>query len=176
MKTGFKVCDAMTRKPVVVSANKSIEECCRAMNSEKVGSLLVKDGENLVGIITDQDIVRKIIAEGVDPKKAKVRDHMSVKLNTIHPEEDIFDALKLMAELNVKQLPVLDGKRMVGLLTQKDVLKIEPELFDILVDKLQIREEENKPVGNDGVCEECGNYSQKLLARKGALVCLECGR
>jgi signal-transduction protein with cAMP-binding, CBS, and nucleotidyltransferase domain len=176
MKTGFKVCDAMTRKPIVVSPNKSIEECCRAMTVENVGSLLIKDGEILTGIITDQDIVRKIIANGIDPKKAKVKEHMSVKLSTIHPDEDIFDALKLMSEANVKQLPVLDDKRMVGLLTQKDVLKIEPELFDLLVDKLQIREEENKPVGNDGVCEECGNYSQKLLARKGALVCLECGK
>ncbi len=176
MKTGYKVCDAMTKKPVVVSLNSTIEECAKVMDEENVGSLLVKKDKELSGIITDQDVVRKIIAKGIDPKMAKVHEHMSTKLTTVSPEEDIFDALKLMTETNVKQLPVLDGKNMVGLLTQKDILKIEPELFDLLADKLEIKEEEHKPTSNEGICGSCGNYSKKLVSRNDILMCRECAK
>ena len=65
---------------------------------------------------------------------------------------------------------------MIGLLTLKDILKIEPELFDLIVDKLQIKEEEHKPLDNEGICEECGTYAPKLLARHDALICKECGK
>lgn len=174
MKTGYQVCDAMTKKPVVVSIDSTTEESAVVMNKHRVGSVLVNDGNKLAGIITDQDIVRKIIAKGLDPKKTKINEHMSKKLVTISPEKDIFEALTLMATENVKQLPVMDGKKMLGILTQKDILKIEPELFDLLADKLEIKEEEHKPHLNEGVCQECGNYAKKLVNRNGALICKEC--
>lgn len=176
MKTGYKVCDAMTRKPVIVSPDATIEECAKVMEKENVGSLLVKNGGALGGIITDQDIVRKIIAKGDNPKTTKVSQYMTKKLVTISPEKDIFEAISIMAELSLKQLPVLDGSKMLGLLTQKDVLKIEPELFDLLVDKLVIKEEESKPIRNEGACEECGNYCKRLLVRNGSMICNECAK
>lgn len=176
MNTGYKVCDAMTRRPVIVSPDSNIQHCSKVMEKENVGSLLIKNGGKLGGIITDQDIVRRIIAYGIDTKKTKVSKYMSKKLVTISPEKDIFEAITLMANLNVKQLPVLDGNKMVGLLTQKDVLKIEPELFDLLVDKLNIREEESKPTGNEGACDECGNFSKRLIRRDGSVICKECSK
>ena len=175
MKTGYKVCDAMTRAPISVSPDATIEKCAKIMADNEVGSVLVKKGNELKGIITDQDIVRKIIANSIHPTKTTVEKHMAKKLITISPEKDIFDALSLMINENIKQLPVMDGKNMVGLLTQKDVLKLEPELFDLLVDKLEVKDEEHKAYDNDGVCQECGKYSEKLLMRKGVFVCKNCG-
>ncbi len=174
MKTGYKVCDAMTRMPVVVSPDATIEECSKVMHKENVGSLLIKSNGHVGGIITDQDIVRKIIASSVDPKITKVSEYMTKKLITISPEKDIFDAITIMANMNIKQLPVIDGNKMVGLLTQKDVLKIEPELFDLLVDKLVIKEAETKPIVSEGTCSECGNYSKRLMLKNKVLVCKEC--
>lgn len=176
MKTGFKVCDAMTKKPVVVSLDSSIEESAKIMNKHRVGSVLVKDGEKVAGIITDQDIVRKVIAKGILPKTSKVSKHMSKNLVTITPEKDIFEAVNIMANENVKQLPVMDGRKMIGLITQKDILKLEPELFDLLADKLEIKEEEQKPTGNEGACQECGNYADRLIKRNGSLICKECNK
>ena len=139
MKTGYRVCDAMTKAPISISPEATIKECADVMNKERLGSLLVKKDNKLLGIITDQDIVRKIIAKGADPLTTKIEKHMEKELVTISPEKDIFDAITLMASKNIKQLPVMDGNIMLGLLTQKDILKIEPELFDLLVDKLEIR-------------------------------------
>jgi signal-transduction protein with cAMP-binding, CBS, and nucleotidyltransferase domain len=176
MNTGYKVCDAMTKKPVLIAPDATIEECARVMNNQRLGSLLVQKDNKLLGIITDQDIVRKIIAKGVDPKSAKVDKHMVKELLTTSPEKDIFEAITLMANKNVKQLPVMDKGQMIGILTQKDILKIEPELFDLLVDKLEIREEPHKPIMNEGDCEECGNYSNRLVNRDGALICNKCAK
>ena len=123
-----------------------------------------------------QDIVRKIIAKGADPLTTKIENHMEKNLITISPEKDIFDAITLMANRNIKQLPVMDGDVMLGLLTQKDVLKIDPELFDLLVDKLEIREEPHKPIMNEGLCSDCGNYSDRLIKNNDSLLCNKCNK
>ncbi|MBS3115937.1 CBS domain-containing protein [Candidatus Woesearchaeota archaeon] len=176
MKTGYRVCDAMTKAPISISPEATIKECADIMNKERLGSLLVKKDSQLLGIITDQDIVRKIIAKGADPLTTKIENHMEKNLITISPEKDIFDAITLMANRNIKQLPVMDGDVMLGLLTQKDVLKIEPELFDLLVDKLEIREEPHKPIMNEGLCSDCGNYSDRLIKNNDSLLCNECNK
>ena len=176
MKTGYRVCDAMTKSPVSISPETTIKECADVMNKERLGSLLVKKDNKLLGIITDQDIVRKIIAKGTDPFSAKVEKHMEKNLITITPDKDIFDAITLMANKNIKQLPVMNGSVMLGILTQKDILKIEPELFDLLVDKLEIREEPHKPIMNEGLCAECGNFSDRLIKKNNSLVCKECNK
>ena len=176
MKTGYRVCDAMTKAPISISPETTIKECADVMSKERLGSLLVKKDSKLLGIITDQDIVRKIIAKGADPLTTRVDKHMEKNLVTISPEKDIFDAITLMANKNVKHLPVMDGNIMLGILTQKDILKIEPELFDLLVDKLEIKEEPHKPTMNEGLCSHCGNYSERLVKNKYSLQCKNCNK
>jgi signal-transduction protein with cAMP-binding, CBS, and nucleotidyltransferase domain len=176
METGYMVCDAMTKMPVVVPIDATIQDCAKVMHKENVGSLLVKDKHALKGLITDEDIVHEIVAKGIDPKTTKVKEHMATSLITITPEKDIFEALTLMMTKNIKQLPVVDGEKMIGILTLKDVLKLEPELFDLIVDKIKIKEEEHKPLVNEGICQECGNYSPKLVNRNDAMICKECSR
>jgi CBS domain-containing protein len=178
METGFKVCDAMTREPVVVSPNVSIQECAKIMSEHKVGALIVKEGSLPVGIITEQDIVRKAVTLNHIPSKKLASEIMEPKINTIEPEKDIYDALMKMRDLNIRHLPVMSGKSMVGLLTLKDVLKIEPQLFDMMVDRLEVREQERKPVHvhskDEGICQECGEYAKKLYEKKGSLTCMKC--
>lgn len=178
METGYKVIDVMTRKPIAVKPSASIEECSKKMAEHHVGSLLVKDNGNLLGIITEQDIVRSAVAVGLDTKKTSVEKIMETRLTTISQSADIFDALVKMRDLNIRQLPVMDNEKMAGLLTLKDVLKIQPQLFDLLVEKFELREEESKPAFKQkfqkGNCEQCGNYSDKLLELAGMLVCENC--
>ncbi len=176
MKTGIKVCDAMTEQPVTVSPKTSLKECAQVMNKNHVGALLVKDTE-VVGIITEQDIVRKAVAMS-KPVSTAVGQVMEEKLITISPEKDIFEALRVMRDYNIRHLPVIDGDNFLGLITVKDILKIEPDLFDVLVDKFELREEERKPVytqpEKEGVCELCAKYSTELTYEDGSLVCADC--
>jgi len=173
MKTGYAVGDAMTTLPVAVSPGTSIVECSRIMDKNHVGALIVRDKDKLVGLVTEQDIVRKAVAKGVDVN-SKIKDITETEIVTIEPSADIYDALIKMKDMNIRHLPVLEGGKMVGLLTLKDALKIQPELFDMMVDKFELREEDRKPVPSEGVCQHCGEYSPRLYSMKGSLVCKNC--
>ena len=71
---------------------------------------------------------------------------MATDIITTTPEEDIFEALRIMRDYNIRHLPVLHQGKFVGLVTMKDILKIEPDLYEILVEKIELREAERKPI------------------------------
>jgi len=144
MKTGVTVHDCMTTKPVSVSETATLQQAAKLMADHRVGALLVKHGETATGIISEQDIVRHFVAKGINPLNKKVKDYKVKELITISPEADIYDALIKMRDQGIRHLPVMEGRILVGLLTQKDILKVEPQLFDILVEKYEIAEEDRK--------------------------------
>ena len=100
------------------------------------------------------------------------------QLITIQPEDDIYDALLKMRDYNIRHLPVMDNDVMVGLLTLKDILKIEPQLFEIIVEKFEIREANRKmsqkPLDTEGICQTCGEYNEKIVNSQGTLICPDC--
>jgi len=146
MKTGISVADAMTTKTITATKNLSLQAAAKIMRQHDIASLPISDNGKIIGIVTDEDLVHKAIAEAMDLKKTQIREIMRTELVTIAPDKDIYDALKLMKERGVKRLPVFEGKKMVGFLTLKDILKIEPQLFDLIVEKYELREESNKPI------------------------------
>lgn len=168
----------MTTKPISVTPDMSLEESAALMEKYHVGALVVKDNGQSVGIITEQDIVRKAIAKGINPHDKKIKDMMEENLIVIEPEADIHDALIKMRDMNIRHLPVVKDDQMIGLLTLKDVLKIQPSLFDLLVEKFEIREEERKPINriipNEGICQECGEYSEVVKNKKDVMLCENC--
>lgn len=178
MKTGFLVGDAMTKRPISIAGTLTIEECARLMSERHVGSLIIVEGDKPIGIVTEQDFVRKVIAKGKDAKTAQVLDIMATNLLTVTPDLDIYDALVLMRDNNIRHLPVLHGKDMVGFLTIKDILKVEPQLFDLMVDRFELREESRKPIPEFnptmGECEACGEFSRGLSRDGSAMVCKHC--
>lgn len=178
MKTGIKAGDAMTRLPVLVSPKSSIKECAILMKDKRVGSLIISENQAIRGIVTESDMVRKALAMGLDPEQAKISDIMVEEVITIKPEHDIFDAIHVMKDNDIKHLPVSDAKKLLGLLTLKDILKIQPQLFDLLVDKISIAEEEAKMSNimkpREGICQGCGNYDEELMSMKGMMLCEVC--
>lgn len=158
-KTGIYVKDAMTKKPVTCSPEQTIQECAITMLKEGVGSIVVRDKNMLLGIISEKDIVEKVIAKGLDAKTIKSKEIMVKNLITISPNIDIYDALLLMGHEEIRKLPVVDNNKLVGFLTTKDILKIEPALFDIFYGELEeLREENHKPLKYQyGTCDKCGS-------------------
>lgn len=143
METGYKIGDIMTEKPITVISDTTIQQCAQIMQEKHLGSLIVKEN-NIHGIITEQDIVRKVIALGIDPKTTPVKEIMEKNLITVEPRQDIYQALVLMNANNIRHLPVINNDRMVGFITIKDILKVQPQLFDLVVDKFELREQERK--------------------------------
>ena len=184
MKIGVKVGDVMTRNFISVRPDMTIAQCSKEMINKKVGSLIVKTGSKLDGILTEGDIV-KVIASKKDVAKVRAKDIMTKKIATINPSEDIYEALNLMKHKKIRWLPVTVKDTVIGMLTIKDILRIEPSLFDIVSEMNPIREETEKmkaiktrKSGGDtwtkeGECEECESYGM-LYNVDGRMICDEC--
>lgn len=119
---GKSIRDAMTSNPKSVETSSPIVEAARLMKSEDVGSIPVTEGDRLVGIVTDRDIAIRVVAEGKDVQSVTVGEIASKELVTVDPQQDLDEALRLMAKHQVRRLPVVeeDG-RLVGILAQADV-------------------------------------------------------
>ncbi len=144
IKTGYTVADAMTHEPVMTSPNKTLRDAAKLMAQEHVGALLVKEDNKIIGILTEQDMVRKGVAGPGNTSLKKVREVMATDLVTTTPDEDIFEALRIMRDYNFRHLPVMHEGKFVGLVTLKDILRIEPDLYEIMVEKIELREAERK--------------------------------
>lgn len=143
VKTGITVMDAMSKNPIYISPNDNVLESTKLMLEKHVGSLLVKEKENLLGILTERDLVR-MISLGIDPGTTKVRQIMTTKIVTITPEKDIYDAIVLMNKENLRRLPVTVNGRVIGLITLRDILTLQPTLFDLILDMVDIRKNHNR--------------------------------
>ena len=179
METGIKVCDAMTKQPLCIGPDTTLAECANIMRDKRIGSLLVKEEEELVGLITEEDIVRKGLAETSNPGSIVAKEIMTKSLVTISAEKDIVHAVSLMREFNIRHLPVASDKKLMGFLTMNDIMKLEPQIFEILLEKLSMREAHNEPANkqptsDEGICQECGEYADQLKSKAGQLICITC--
>ena len=169
MKIGIKVGDVMTRQLVSVRPSEEIISCARQMSEKDVGLVLVEKNDKLLGVLTERDVIWALTKKG-DLRNVKAGDIMLRKINTMKPSRDIYDALVRMKKQNTNWLPITVNKRVIGLLTLSDILKIEPGLFDIAVSHLNIREADEKLKrkedalsgrrgwAHEGECDRCSSF------------------
>ena len=114
--------EAMTSNPCSIDADKSVAYAAKMMRDEDVGIAPIVEGDRLVGVLTDRDVAVRVVAEGLDPEKVKVSEVASRDVVTLDPQQDLDEALRLMARHQVRRLPVVeeDG-RLVGVVAQADV-------------------------------------------------------
>ena len=117
----MRVREVMTVDPAAVSPDLSAREAARILVERDVGPLPVVQDDILVGIVTDRDLVVRILAEDRDPASTTVGEIASTEVVTIEPDEDLARALELMAAHQVRRLPVVEERRLVGILAQADV-------------------------------------------------------
>jgi CBS domain-containing protein len=118
---GKSVKDAMTAEVTTAMPSQSLTDVARLMKQEGVGSVPVVDGERLVGVVTDRDIVVRGIADGSDPHAIKAGDIASRDIVTVRPDDNLDEALRLMGQHQVRRLPVVDDGHLVGMVAQADV-------------------------------------------------------
>ena len=121
---GKSVRDVMTSNPASIEADSPVVEAARIMKEQDVGIIPVVEGGRLVGTVTDRDIAVRIVAGGKDPQSVNVREIASTDLVTVDPQQGLDEALRLMANHQVRRLPVVgeDG-RLVGIVAQADVAR-----------------------------------------------------
>jgi CBS domain-containing protein len=120
---GKSVQEVMTSNPTSVEANSPVIDAARIMKQEDVGIVPVVEGDRLAGTVTDRDIALRVVAEGKDPQSTSVREIASTDLVTVDPQQDLDEALRLMASHQVRRLPVVEGGRLVGIVAQADVAR-----------------------------------------------------
>lgn len=185
MKTGIKVGDIMTRDFVSASPDISIIDCAKLMVKKRVGSLIIQEKGKIQGIITEGDIIYALTKKPRDLHKIKCKELARKKLVTIRPSADLEEAMQKMNQTKYRWLPVLVESKVVGFLTLKDILRIQPDLFESLAEGMQIKEESEKLKRikeskkgkgfKEGVCNECGEYGI-LYNVEGSFVCDNCSR
>jgi CBS domain-containing protein len=120
-----KCSDVMTREPVSCEPGEPISRAAEVMKGQDVGAVPVvetKASRRLVGIITDRDIVVKVVADGRDPESATIREAMTGNPATCREDEDVHEAVSRMAERQVRRLPVVDAEgRLCGIIAQADI-------------------------------------------------------
>lgn len=180
------VSDVMTREPMITSPDSNLLECAKKMVQKKTGSLLLVDKKRLVGIISRHDILWALIKKSKeDLSKIQAKDISPKKIAIIRPSATLDEALKKMKDSRFERLPVVDNNELVGIITIRDILSFNPEIYPELQEFAQIREESRKlklvkkakereiTPQQEGICEECGNYGP-LSKYKGMLVCDSC--
>lgn len=161
MKTGIRVFEAMTHEPTFVKPDATVSEIAHAMKDQDVGGVLIVDENKVLGICTEKDLVYRVLANDMDVNKTLAKDIMSKVVKSLDANLDIFEAIMKMRDLNVRRMPVTNNGEFVGILTIKDILKIEPQLFDLLADQIELKEEHRKPIRESTPDEEVDDIISK---------------
>jgi predicted transcriptional regulator len=162
----------------VITANPdaSIKEISEKMTSSKAGSVVITESDLPIGIVTDGDIVTKVVSKDMLASSTFAREVMSTPLHTIESEKEIIEAARAMRRHGIKRLGVNYKNRLVGIISISDILAITPELFDIISEKAKIvtGEAEKQPRFLAGYCDSCNLWSDGLLEIDGRFLCEEC--
>ena len=118
-----------------------LDECARVMKRHDIGSVIVGTDSIFIGLVTEQHLVHTVIAHGDDPAQLTVADVMLTDVVTVSPDVELSEAMRTMTRRGVRHLPVLDGTTLVGFLTVKDLLEIQPTLIEIFAERERLQEE-----------------------------------
>ncbi len=178
METRLAVRDVMTRTVVTAPPDMSAAEAGRKMVENRVGNVIIIKEGRPVGIVTESDMVAKVISKNVKPGSIKLDQLMSKPLITTRSSDDIHDAVQVMAQKKIRRLPVIDGEALVGIITDADVIQVSSEINQILDNLIQMNREnvlDRRDVTvTQGECEECEEFSEDLRQEEGRLKCPRC--
>ena len=128
----MKAEDVMNKEVITLDGNASAKKAAEIMAQEDVSALIITDEGKAVGILTERDILKRIVAEDKNSINTKAKEIMSSPLVTIGPSVDLDEAAHLMFEKKIKNLPVIHENRLIGLVNLNDICKLQPEILKML--------------------------------------------
>jgi CBS domain-containing protein len=185
METDLSVSDIMSRRLITADVSETADQLGAKMAEGKVGCIIITSSTQPVGIVTERDLVVKVISRNIQPSSARAEGLMSRPLITVGPEKSVELASREMIRHRIRRLPVVQGKKLVGMVTDSDLLAISSELSEILRDLIR----QNNPQGEfagtgqdvtrpesfrQGICEVCQSFQESLINIDGVYVCARC--
>jgi len=177
IKPEIKVKDIMSTPVRTVKETEKVSEAAKKMDRHEIGGIIVVNRKGKpVGIITERDIVKRVVAKNILPSKVKAASIMSKPLATISPNKEISEAAKTMRRLKIRRLGVMEGTKLVGVITSKDIVDITPALIDVIIEKSQIAalEPSRRSTVLAGHCDKCATWSENLVEHDGIFLCEDC--
>ncbi|TFH09660.1 MAG: CBS domain-containing protein [Candidatus Thorarchaeota archaeon] len=176
--------DIMAVNVVTMPPDASVLEVSKSMSKMDIGSVIITDKGRPVGIITESDIVRRVIAEEKNTKTTSASEIMTSPIIHVEPSTGLTEAMRVMAKSNIRRVAVLKNNSLAGIITSRDILRWSPELIDILVESLRLKneevsekrseEEDDELIAYGGECSNCGEYSTDLVLEDDEYVCESC--
>jgi len=168
------VVDVMTTNIVYVKPTDSVLTAVKKMIKVGIGNVLVINEGRLEGLITEKDIITKVVALNVNPEKVKAGEIMTRKVITAKPSMNIQQAARKMIKEGIRRIPIKDKGKIIGVITNTDILRIEPALIDILIERIKYNNPRFSESVSGGVCEVCNSYNARLIRVNGSMVCSKC--
>lgn len=131
--------DIMRRNVKTVRTDDSVHAAVLKMNKFQIGSVIVTNNGRAVGIITERNVLERVVEPRLDPGTIWAKDIMSSPLVTVGPNDTVEEAAKIMAQKRIKKLPVVDGDKIVGVISTSDIVRANPTQIGILEELLRVR-------------------------------------
>ncbi|MCW3980611.1 MAG: CBS domain-containing protein [Candidatus Bathyarchaeota archaeon] len=128
----LKIQDIMVKEVITVDERSTVKQAADIMNRFEIGCLIVTKDGKAVGIITERDLLRRVVSEAKRPKSTKVLLVMSKPIIVVEPDMDLEEAARLMFKLKIKKLPVVGSGKLMGLVTLSDLARFQPQMIRIL--------------------------------------------
>ncbi|MGD0202887.1 MAG: CBS domain-containing protein [Candidatus Bathyarchaeia archaeon] len=179
LRTKMLVKDVMSSPVVTLDENEASNKVAFFMDKNDLGCVIVTNSVgNSIGIITERDLVIRVLAKNLKPDTVKAKEIMTTPLVTIEPDAAITEAARRMNRLDIRRLGVIYKGNLVGIISSKDILGVMPELIEIIQERSRIedanRTEETEEAPVSGYCDRCNTYSESLKERNGQNICDEC--
>ena len=190
MSKSVKVKEIASDESFVLKPSAKIIEAAKMMKENNISSIVIIAEDNYfpIGIITERDIVQRIVAEGKDPKTEDLKTHMTSPVLKIDPNAEILDAMKKMIKHKVKRLVIIKNEELDGMVSYSDIIKVSPDLLEAVYSKAKLDSFEEYEDEDDadevtaeddeylfGICEICGAECEDLKENEdGLFVCGDC--
>jgi len=174
MERSVPVKDAMTVNVYVANLDDPVMEVANTMVNKGIGSMVIKENDEPVGIICERDLLEKVISSDQKPSDVKAKDIMEEPLITTSSNTDMLDAMRIMIKNDIGHLPVVDDGELTGIVTVQDALEVTPQILEIIPEREEIQPEGRKEDVKESVCEICGETGKPLIQYKNKWICDEC--
>ena len=174
--TGIPVANIMHTPPITAGSEETATDIAEKMMRQHVGSVIIAEKGKPIGIVTDGDLIAKVIAKDLKPSIIAGREIMSKPLRTIRFDDDIIEAAKRLRMHGIKRLGVMKDSELVGVVSMSDISSVAPDLLELLTEKIRMVSPETVPKGKlySGYCDSCALWSDELEEIEGRFVCEEC--
>lgn len=181
LRSKMLIRDVMSSPVITIDEDATANKAAELMDKHGLGCIMVTSKEgNPIGIITERDLVRRVLAKNIKPDSFSAKEVMTSPLITVEPGEEISEAARRMSRLNIRRLGVMYKGQLVGVVSSKDIIGVMPDLMEIVHEqalmerenRVQEAEEESTPLA--GYCDRCGSWSDNLREVNGDFTCEDC--